>query len=560
MAALAALAGRVAWVVRTDPGHSTGQAIRQQRRIIFQPGRPGSIMARARRSYVMLAGSRQVPSCYVDPALIGDEQLADISLRVGRALAMDPLAVQDTILSRRRRRFVYLKRHITSQEADAVANLRLAAVKITYEWRRQYPCGDLASSVIGFRYRDGTAGGGLEMSLRRYLDARGGKRSVLADARRRPIWLEPQRSSLPRDGSNVMLCIDAVVQGYLQQAVAAAVSDFGAKWGTGVVVDPATGEIMAMCSAPGFEPENFAAVPAERRLARAVSVPYEPGSVMKPIFAAAAVDSGRLTFDTVIDCENGSYRASGGGRIRDHRRYGRMSLTDVVVHSSNIGMAKVGEALGNARLYETARRFGFGGRSGIEVPGESAGIIRPLARWDGYSMRRVPFGQEMSVTAVQLAMAFSALVNGGELLRPRLIDQVRSPAGRVILRGRRQVVRRVLSPETARQTLAVLAQVVQRGTGKASRLDMWTSFGKTGTAQIPGRGGYVDGAYAGTFVGGAPAKGPRALCVITVYWPDRAKGYYGGKVAAPYVRRVLRKTLTYLDVPPDRAGDVAMRY
>lgn len=550
--AMVLLAGRLAWWVRTDPNNALARERTQQRRVIPQSGKPGSILARSHSRYVLLTGSKQVPSCYVDPGLIDEKYIANVSLRVGEALGINPLDSQEIIVSRRGRRFAYLKRGITPREVEAVSKLRLASVGITHEWRRYYPCGRLASSVVGFRYNDGKPGGGLESSLQRYLQPEDGRRVVFSDAARRPILLDSVDSIPPRDGYNVMLCLDAVIQGYLQEAVGEAVEKFGAKWGVGVAVDPFSGEVFAMCTMPTFDPAKFNDVPASQRTNRVICTPYEPGSVMKPIYASAAVDCGKFNYKSKIFCENGSYRARRGGTISDHHSYGTLSLTDVVVHSSNIGMAKVGEKMGNRRLFEVAGKFGFGEKSGIRLPGESRGIVRPLNKWDGYSTRRVPFGHEISVTSLQLTMAFCALANGGELLRPRIIDHISTVGGDVRWRNQRQVVRRVISPQTAASTLKVMRQVVQRGTGRSCRLKLWTSFGKTGTAQIPGQGGYVEDAYAGTFVGGAPASKPRVLCMITIYWPERAKGYYGGTVAAPYVKKVLQKTLVYLDVPPDK--------
>jgi cell division protein FtsI/penicillin-binding protein 2 len=403
---------------------------------------------------------------------------------------------------------------------------------------------------------DGRGGGGLELSLDSQLAAIDGTRVMLADSRRRPIWTLPEASNPPKDGSHVFLCLDAVVQESLQNAVAEAVRQYGAKWGAGVVVDPMTGEVLAMSSVPSFDPGDYQRVPAEARTDRTISLPYEPGSALKPVYAAAAVDAGLVSYQTQIFCENGTYAATKGGRISDHgQHYGHLTVEDVVVFSSNIGMAKIGEKLGNRAMFGIAGRFGLGIRSGIELPGESPGIVRPLARWDGYSLRRVPFGQEISVTALQMAMAFSALANGGQLMQPRLVDHICGADGRVVWQSYPKAIRQVVKPTTAAQTLAVLQQVVERGTGKACKLDRWTSFGKTGTAQIPGRKGYIDGAFAGTFVGGAPARQPRVLCVISIYWPDKAKGYYGAKVAAPAVKKVLEQTLTYLNVPPDKSGE-----
>ena len=553
--AVAGLGVRQSWLLREDAGRAVRRAERQQRMVLPLPARPGSIFARTARRYVPLAASRQVPSCYADGLLIPDSKLDEVAIAVADALDMDPRDVQDKLLARRENRFIWLKREITDAQADAVRALRLRALGITHEWRREYPSGDLAATVIGFRRTDGVAGAGLELTQDAFLAAEGGQRVVLADARRRAIWPLLAESRAPRDGRHVMLCLDAVIQEYLQNALAEAVAKHDAKWGAGVVVDPATGEVLAMCSVPTYDPNQYNVADAEQQTNRTITTPYEPGSVFKPIIAAAAVELGLVSYETNVFCENGTYQAPRGGRISDHgHSYGSISLEDGVVYSSNICMAKVGEMLGNETIHAVVRSFGFGEETGVELPGESAGIVRPIAKWDGYSLRRVPFGQEISASTMQLAMAFSALANGGLLLRPRLIDQVTDDEGRVLLRGGRQVVRRVLSPAVAARSLAVMEQVVQRGTGKACRMKKWTSFGKTGTAQIAGPGGYVDEAFTSSFVGGAPTSDPRLICVISVYWP-RTGGHYGSTVAAPYVRQVLEQSLTYLGVPPDRTSD-----
>jgi len=464
---------------------------------------------------------------------------------------MDYYDVHLPMLRRRDKRFVWIARRLDAAAARAVRQADLPGVGLLQEWQREYPHGTLAATVIGFRRTDGVAGGGLEAALDEHLHAEDGRRVALADARRRAVWPLADQSRPPHDGANVFLTIDVVIQRALAEAVGEAVRHHRAKWGTGVVVNPHTGEVLAMCSVPTFDPNAYRRTTPAQRTNRAISTPYEPGSVAKPLFAAAAVNAGLLRWDSRIFCENGLYRTRGGGVIRDHHSYGRLSLTDVVVKSSNVGMAKVGERLGNGRLHAVARRFGLGQRTGVGLGGESPGILRPRDDWDGYSTRRVPFGQEVSVTALQLTMAFASLVNGGELLRPRLVDRVVAADGTVVHRGRREVVRRTLRPDVSAAMLDVLRQVVERGTGKRCRLSRWTSFGKTGTAQIAGRGGYVDGAYTASFVGGAPAGRPELLCTISIYWP-REHGYYGGTVAAPRVRRVLEQALAYRGVPPDR--------
>lgn len=529
------------------------RAAKGRRIVLPVDARPGDIYARSRRSHVLLAGSRQTPSCYVDPKLIRNEELGTVSADLAKALDLDPGQVYQTLSLQKDRRFIWIARQITREQAEAVAALKNRAVGIQYEWQRDYPNGALAGTVMGYCRRDGQPGCGLELKAHDLLAPTNGQRVILGDAWRRPIWSDHQASIRPKDGSSVCLTLDVVIQGYLQQAISEAVRQHGAKWGTGVVVNPWTGDVLAMCSSPEFDPNQYASTNPADMLNRSIACPFEPGSVFKPIIAAAAVERGVMRYETKLNCENGTYHADRGGRITDHgNQYGLMSLADIIIKSSNIGMAKVGEKMGNRNLHATLSQWGFGQKTGILLPGESGGIVRPLKKWDGYSLRRVPFGQEIAASSLQLAMAFSAIANGGLLMEPRIIEQVTDAQGRVVRTYEPKAIRRVLSEGVARQSLDVLGDVVRDGTGKKSQLDRWESWGKTGTAQIPGPHGYVEGAYVASFVGGAPIEHPAVVCLISIYWPDRSKGYYGGTVAAPRVKEVLEKTLTYLHVPPER--------
>ncbi len=571
--AMVAMAFRICHFIATDQTKMAKMVYRQQRMSIVDAGRPGNIYATSGNALVLMCGSRPVPSCYAEPNMIGESDLADVAVKLGQAIQMDPVRIFEIFSLRRNSRFTWVKRQLTDEQETALAALKLPAVRVMYEWRREYPNGALGSTVIGFPpipaepnsgrdVQPGT-GAGVELTQRSYLAARDGERVAKTDAARRPIWPLPLESTLPVDGQNVVLTIDAAIQGYLEKAVDATQKKYEAKFVNGIVVDPHTGEILAMCSYPTFNPNEYSRANPADRTNRTISLPYEPGSAFKPFIAAAAVDLNAVNFNTMIDCEGGVYNAPRGGRISDHgNRYGMLSVADIVIHSSNIGMAKIGEKLGNKALFDILHNFGFGQETGIELPGESRGIVRKLNRWDGYSLRRVPFGQEVSTTSLQLAMAFSALANGGELLRPRIVDRVLDTSGQVTWQGSRQVVRRVITPRTSQQILEVMAGVVDAdyGTGKKARMQNWTSFGKTGTAQIPGgRAGYQEGAYTGTFIGGAPVNNPRAICLVSVYWPKRSIGYYGGTVAAPAVKEVLEQTMAYFDVPPDRTEEVASR-
>lgn len=551
---IGALAGRLTWLMLSERGQAIQRAQRQQRMVATYPARVGSIYGATRGRYVLLAGSKQVPSVFADTLLMDEAQMASAANALGPILGMEPIGLLRRMRSRWPSRFVYLKRAVSPAVAEAVQALKLRPIGITHEWRREYPSGELASTVVGFRRHDGEPGAGLEYVLEDHLSAEDGKRVLLADARRRPIWDEPGQTYHPRDGGSAFLTLDLVIQRELESAVADAWEQFSADWVAGIVVRPATGEILAMASVPAFNPNQYSKSDPNTWLNRALTLSFEPGSIAKPLYAAAAVQLGVMSYDTIIDCEQGTYRARRGGTIHDagSHRYGRISLAEVIIHSSNIGMAKVGEALGNRMLYRITRAYGFGEKTGVSLPGEFAGIVRDLDTWTGYSLRRVPFGQEFTVTSLQMAMAFSAIANEGVLMKPMLVERIVDTDGRVVHQAQPTEARRVLSPRVARETVEVLADTVERGTGTKCRLDHWRAFGKTGTAQIAGRGGYNDRDYVGSFIGGAPASDPELVCLISVYRPDYSKGHYGGTVAAPFVRRVLERSLAYLQVPSDR--------
>lgn len=495
---------------------------------------------------------------------IPKETLPATAEKVASILAIDPQKAQEAFQNRRQAQFVIIKKNLSAPERDGVVKLvkekRIKGVGVRYEWRRHYPNGDLASAIIGYRYKDNTPAEGIELMLAKELAAQSGKLENLADAGRRPIMPLPERTVEPKDGHDVYLTIDSVIQKTLETSVAGAVDKFGAKWGVGIVMDVHTGEVLAMTSMPTFDPNKFNAVPNDIRKNRCLVDPYEPGSAFKSIIAALAVDAGIATWNTKFYCEGGTYNAPNGGRISDHgASYGWLTLAEIIVHSSNVGMAKLGEKSGNDTLYDWVTKAGFGQRTHIQLPGETSwpgetpGIVTPKRSMDGYSLRRVPFGQQISVTAMQLANAYCALSNGGELLQPRLVDKVCDASGKVIWQSERKVVRRLISPQTSRSAIDVMQQVVEGegGTGKACKSDLWTTFGKTGTAQIAKNGIYQDRAFTGTFIGGAPASNPRLICLVSIYWPTK-NGHYGATVAAPAVKEVLEKSLSYLEVPPDR--------
>ena len=565
-------AGRAAYLQCYRGRQLADRARRQQLRVMVLPARPGNVFGQTTGGCVLLAASKQIQSCYADPALLEDSEVPSAVGKLAVALSVPPDELMERIARRRDKRFVWLARDITASQAQAVNKLRLRAVRVTHEWRRSYPNGPLAAHVLGFRRIDGEAGAGVELGADSYLRPREGMKLVRVDAARRGRYANVVEYRPPVDGKHVVLTLDVMIQGFLAEALAQAVAEFGkadppdperATAAMGVVMDPASGAVLAMASLPAYDPNRYNVSTSAQRRNRAITDPYEPGSAFKPFIAAGAVQLGQVDLTTTFFCHHGTYRAYRGGTIHDFPgcRFGQLPLSQILIRSSNIGMAKLGERLGNEQLHQIAWAFGFGRAAGLDLPGESPGRLVPTRSWTSYATRRMPFGQgPVMVTTLQLANAFSAIANGGVLMRPRIVDRVVDAGGEVVLQSRPQRIHRVLSREVARRLIdEALVEVVRRGTGKACRLRRWEAFGKTGTAQIGGPSGYDDRAHTATFVGGAPAGRPAVVCAISVYRPDYSKGYTGGKESAPAVAGVLAKTLAYLGVPRDGFEAVAHR-
>ena len=482
-------------------------------------------------------------------------------------LGFKPADVLAKLTEKRNAQFVWLARGLDDGTANAVRALDLPGVSLMDEWRRNYPNGSLACHVVGFtgldaegRF-DGSGLEGIELYADKYLSAADGRRVLLTDAGRRPIWNAPGEYTPPADGNHVQLTLDVVIQGYLEKALASAVAQYKGESGVGVVVDPATGEVLALASCPCYDPNNFQEAAQDVRRNRALTDPFEPGSIFKPFTAVMALASGAVHMGQMFDGHGGVYNCRSGRTLHDAHGYGMLSFQDVVIKNSNIGMAQVGERLGNDVLFGILKSFGFGARTGIELKGEDAGLVNPLKDWTSYTTTSVPMGQEVAVTGLQMTMGFAAIANRGTLLRPRLIRAIYTPDGRMLQDNSAvKVVRQVVDPATAHEFVEqVLAKVPTEGTGKKGRLDGWSSFGKTGTAQVSRQGGhgYEENAFTASYIAGAPVGRPRLVCLVSVRKPDRSIGHYGGTVAAPAVKEVLEESLTYLGVPKDEQGGAA---
>jgi cell division protein FtsI/penicillin-binding protein 2 len=431
---------------------------------------------------------------------------------------------------------------------------------------RTYPNGPLLSHVLGFLGRkdpkDEFVVGveGIERSMEDYLKGIDGFRHIERDRTGREIVIYRGQEQAPRHGMNVQLTIDMNLQAILEAELDNAFRELKPDNATGIIVDPNTGEILAMTSRPSFNLNQIDSAKPEEMKNRAIFDMVEPGSTFKIVVASAALTERVVSQKSIIYCENGAF--SYGGRIlRDHHGYGQMSVHDILMKSSNIGSAKMALMLGDEKFYEYVRRFGFGERSGIALPGEIPGLVHPPSRWDRLTITRMPMGQAVAVTPLQLAMGMSVIANGGKLMRPQIIKSIQDRDGQEILSIKPEVIREVIPTSTAKFVSAALTEVVsERGTAALARVSGFSVAGKTGTAQkVDPKGGYAAGEYIVSFVGYIPAEEPRFVCLIIVDDAKLTSGLnYGGLVAAPIFSRVAEKAARYLDLVPAPAATAAL--
>jgi cell division protein FtsI (penicillin-binding protein 3) len=493
-----------------------------------------------------MAMSIDVTSIAANPAKLGDVDQASAVLAT--ALEMD----RKTLVRRLSgsRSFVWVRRQVTPKQSAAVSELQLGGVDFLSEHKRFYPSRKLAAQVLGFTGVDGKGLEGVEYRYNEVLSGNSESTMVLKDALGRGFAAEEQRIA-GTDGSNLVLTIDRTVQFLAEQSLEAAVKDTDAESAMAVVMDPDTGAILAMAHYPFFNPNVYGEFEQWTWRNRAITDPFEPGSTMK-IFTAAAAIEGGVTPNCIFFCENGSYRV-GGHTIHDTHENGWLSLQQIIKHSSNIGAAKVLERIGPESLYATLRGFGFGEKTGIDCPGESAGSLTPYQRWQGVDGATISFGQGISVSAIQLTAAVNAIANGGTLMRPYVVRKVVDAAGSEVKRFEPEAVRRVVSAETAGTVARIMETVTtEGGTGETVALAGYKVAGKTGTAQKTDESGtYARGLYVSSFAGFVPADRPRATIVVIVDEPKTE--HYGGLVAGPAFRKIAEGLLQYLNVPPESA-------
>jgi cell division protein FtsI (penicillin-binding protein 3) len=530
------LAGRLVQVQGFRHQDLLAQAREQHLRRVELKATRGSILDRRGSE---LAVDIQYTSFYATPALV--EEPGRVAAHFAPLSRQSAPALEHQLRSGRP--FVYLARQVSDEALPQVNRLHFAGVFQHPETRRYYPLGPVAGQVLGHVNIDHQGSEGAELAFDQIL--REEEVAVLSyvDARGQPVPGAQPEQRRPADGRSLMLTIDAVYQGILEEELRRAIGNSGAEGGTGLITDPHTGEILAMANLPSCDPNQPGQASPRWRRNRAITDAYEPGSTFKMIAAAAALEDGLARPEERLFCENGRLQLPNGEIIRDAHPYGELSFQEIVAHSSNIGLIKIAQRLPRRRFYEYIRRFGFGTRSGIGLPAESGGLLRAAEEWSERSLETIAIGQEISVTPLQLAQAYGVVANGGLLMAPQIVKAVLGSDGQVEERLKPQVVRRLIGEPTAARLREMLAKAVASGTGQRAQIEGVAVAGKTGTAQraaADGRG-YEPGVCIVSFVGFLPAERPQLLCLVVIENPQKDK--WGGQLAAPVFQRAMQRIL-----------------
>lgn len=522
------------------------RVVRQRTFVETVPARPGEILDR--NGYV-LAMTVTRDSVYAVPAAIDDPWT--FAWSAAAALQLNADDVYRRLAQDSERQFVWLRRRVSDDQLAAMRSLPLPRDTwgLRREYLRQYPQGAVAAHVTGIRDIDNTGHGGLEQSLDAVIRGTDGSRVLTRDALGVVVEVAAEQSRSPQHGRSVVSTLDLPVQLHVERTLDDVMLAWKPAGACAIVIRPDSGEVLALASRPAFDPNQLNQIPPEAWKNLAVAAVIEPGSTFKPLVMGRALQGGFVQRDETIDCGPGVLRM-GSRLLHDHHPLGVLPLEDVLVRSSNIGMAKIAQRMGIPELYEAVVAFGFGRRTGIELPGEVRGIVRPESAWNDFSLGSVPMGHEIAVTPIQLIAAHAAIANGGRWLRPRLLldqdDPSLSPGPLFTVEtvdAPARVESRVLRRDVADWLVqGPLLQVVERGTARSARTAGLSIFGKTGTAQKfdPESGAYSDSQSVVAFVGGTPPEKPELMVLVVVDGPTEGAQHAGGSVAAPAAAAILK--------------------
>lgn len=528
----------------------TARADRQHQKSVTLEGARGTVTDRHGK---VLAMNMEVPSIFGVPTSLDSPTSAARSLSPVLRIRRDEIEKK----LRQDKHFVWLARKVEPEQGQRLEQLSIDGIGMVMEGRRFYPKGPLLAHVLGFVGMDGL---GLEGLERRYeLQLHGEKRVTILqrDALGRTVFPKGLREQVPAAGHALTLTIDEVIQYIAEKELEEAVNNAHAKAGAIIVMEPQTGAILAMAVSPRFDPNTVAALTADRWRNRALTDTYEPGSTMKVVVAAAALEEKVMMPGSMVFGENGRMTIA-NTTIHDHEKMGWMTFAQMIQKSSNIGAAKTGMLLGEQRMYRYLQAFGFGQRTEVDLPGEVSGLLKSPREWGRRSLASISMGQEVGVTPLQMVSAVSAIANDGVLMKPYVVSEVRDQKGQSLKNILPHVRRRVVSPDTARTLTTILEGVVTNGTGMKAAIAGYRVAGKTGTAQKvdPRTGTYSSTLSVGSFVGFVPADAPRLAMIVVIDEPQGEA--WGGVVAAPVFRRVGEQVLTYLGVSRDDQVKIAM--
>src|SRR5688572_17729022 len=521
------------------------RARQQQQNAIETSPQRGELLDRQGRQ---LARSVQTVSLFLDPDGLDFGQLECTAKELSQSLGMKykDLVAEFLTAQDAKKRFIWIARRLDAAHANKLVAMNLPGLQSLLEPKRYYPNGPLAAHILGYVGLDGDGLGGLERTFNSKITGEPGRLFLERDASGKP-YESYEIASKP--GHTVVLTIDQSIQYQAEQALNNAVRNSRAKSGTVIVLDPRSGDILALANAPSFDPNNIIGSSAESRSNWALQNIYEPGSTFKVVAFSAALEKKLARVEDRIDCQMGAITVA-GRVVHDHHPFGSLTIAEALAKSSNVAAIKLGIRVGDETMYDYIKRFGCGSRTGIELPGETAGILRKVERWQPSSIGSIAIGQDVGVKPVAMVSAFGALANDGVRVAPDLMREVRNAEGTVVYRAEPEQ-RRVISAETAIALRGMLEGVTLRGTAKQAQLDGYSAAGKTGTAQKidPQTRAYSATKFVGSFVGFAPVSNPQVVIIVVI---DEPKGaYHGGDVAAPIFREVAEAILPNLGVMPD---------
>ena len=440
--------------------------------------------------------------------------------------------------------FIYLDRNLRQAKVKSIIDKKITGLVIERKSRRSYPHSNIAAQIIGFTDVDDKGLIGIEEEYNEQLSGKPGWVVKQVNGKGRSQYKTSFPMKAPIDGANIQLTIDLEYQSVLQEELSRRMNEANAKSAMGVLMNPQTGAVLAMASLPSYDPNNPMASPIENQKNKIITDQFEPGSIYKVVAATAAVATNTVSLYDEFFCEDGQFTVA-GKTISDHEKFGLLTFPQIIAHSSNVGTIKIAQKLGKNPLYKFSRDFGFGNMTGIRFPGETQGILRKTSDWSEISLAEISIGYEVAVTALQMASAYSAIANGGFLLKPRLVNQIFSHNGKVIYKENPEVIRKVAEPETMNIIKEMLTQVVQKGTGTKAEIKGWSIAGKTGTAHKVIDGAYSD-KYISNFAGFFPANNPQIVGVIILDEPKYGL-HWGGYGAAPIFRRVMQRIINMDD-------------